>query len=121
MAQRSMWKRGRIRDILAPLEQQILISGMSCERVDSFEYAVGETIVWVLIYEKYFCRSSSRASLTLTLVEANETVTANAMASGGGQGTFHRFSWGVEDSFAQDGWNALAALGFAELSSHSSI
>lgn len=114
MSQRVMRRTGHVQDIITPLEQQILNSGMSCERVDSFGNSFGGVIVWVLVYEKYFMRSSNRASLTLTLIETNGVITANVMASGGGSAAIHRFSWGVEGRFEQDGWDALASMGFVD-------
>ncbi|HIZ84219.1 MAG TPA: hypothetical protein H9668_07380 [Firmicutes bacterium] len=114
MAQQIMRRTGRIQEIIAPLEQQIVSSGMSCERVDAFGDVFGGVTVWVLVYEKYFMRASNRATLTLTLIESGGVITANVMASGGGSAAIHRFSWGVEESFAQDGWNALAAVGFTQ-------
>lgn len=113
MSQKIMRRNGHLQEILGAVEQQILNSGMSCERVDQFGDNFGGTLVWVMVYEKYFMRSSNRASLTLTLIEQNGLITANVMASGGGQGAWHRFSWGTEESFEETAWDALAAVGFA--------
>lgn len=113
MAQNTVCRAGCLQELIGPLQQQILNCGMSCELVDSYGDRFGEVTVWVMIYEKYFMRSSNRASLTLTLIETGGVVTANVMASGGGQGAWHRFSWGTEESFAQSAWGALASMGFA--------
>ena len=55
---------------------------------------------YFIVLEKYFFRTSNRASLSIVVSE-NEYGDAivEAIGSGGGQGMFFKFDWGVKGSF----------------------
>ena len=53
----------------------------------------------MLVFEKYFMRNSSRASLSVMIENLKGYTTVHATGSGGGQMTFFRFDWGASDSF----------------------
>ena len=57
--------------------------------------------VVMLVFEKYFMRNSSRASLSVVLENATGTTWVGAAGSGGGQGAFFNFDWGTGEEFAQ--------------------
>ena len=64
-------------------------------------YDLGDTQVAVRVYDRYFMRNASRASLTLTLVGHGGTVQVSAIGAGGGTGAFTHFDWGTGDAFVQ--------------------
>ncbi len=60
-----------------------------------------------IVVEKYFFRNSSRASLSVVLVDKGVYTEATVVGSGGGQGLFFKFDWGASDSFMKDIYLAL--------------
>ena len=86
--------------VLSLLEKEILASGAIGE-ICSARYDLGDTQVAVRVYDGYFMRNASRASLTLTLVGHGGTVQVSAIGAGGGTGAFTHFDWGTGDAFVQ--------------------
>lgn len=57
-------------------------------------------ITYFLVVEKFFYRTSNRASLSIVISEFDEvTSIIEAVGSGGGQGWIFKFDWGVKASF----------------------
>ena len=52
----------------------------------------------MLVFEKYFVRNSSRASLSVMIDNLMGGTTVYAVGSGGGQMTFFKFDWGASDN-----------------------
>ena len=69
----------------------------------------GETKTLLLIYENYFIRTGSYASLVIMLSEYQDYQCADIIATGGKE-VF--FSFGAESDFANYGVSALKKLGF---------
>lgn len=88
---------GDFKTIVDKLDDEIVNSGVSMQLVDSSHFKTGDTKVKVLIYDKYFMRNSSRASLSVTVVGSDDTIFISAIGSGGGQGAIFNFSWGAEE------------------------
>jgi hypothetical protein len=81
-----------------------LISGIqggniSAELIDQYRSSNGRENVVVLVFEKYYMRNSSRASLTVTVEDITGVTRVNPVGSGGGQGFLLRFDWGAKDEF----------------------
>lgn len=90
------------------VENYIRQSAVSTELVDRYDAASNDgRQICVLVFEKYFMRNSSRASLTVTLENLNGAAHVRAVGSGGGQGTFFHFDWGAGGSFESDVEEAL--------------
>lgn len=70
---------------------------------------LGETKTLLLIFEKYYLRTESYASLVILFSEFRGYQCADIIATGGKE-TF--FSWGAEENFAKWGEEALKNLGF---------
>lgn len=100
--------RGNAPEIAGILKSEVVNSGLSCELVESVERAG----VYVLVFEKYYMRNSSRASLTVVISSSGDVVTVDAIGSGGGQGALFSFSWGAEENFAQTVADILEPHGF---------
>jgi len=89
------------------VETEIVNGAFSAELVDKY-YTYGNSgECYVLVFEKYFMRTSSRASLTVFITNISGVTRVHAVGSGGGQGTFLSFDWGAASSFAG---NVAAAL-----------
>ncbi|MDA3932434.1 MAG: DUF6054 family protein [Tenericutes bacterium] len=57
-------------------------------------------ITYFIVVEKFFYRTSNRASLSIVITEYDEfTSIIEAIGSGGGQGWIFKFDWGVKSSF----------------------
>ncbi|MEN0070091.1 MAG: DUF6054 family protein [Propionicimonas sp.] len=80
---------------------RVLASGSSVECVGEYvnRSADGRDVV-MLVFEKYFMRNSSRASLSVVLENVNGQTWVGATGSGGGQGAVFSFDWGTGEEFA---------------------
>ena len=81
------------------------ISGELINRYTSVDDA-GHTMI-VLVFEKYYMRNSSRASLTVTLEDLKDVTKVHAVGSGGGQGLIFKFDWGASTQFSDQVVKAL--------------
>lgn len=88
---------GNFDEIINKLQNEIINSGISMNLVDESNYSLGESNIAVRVYDKYFMRNSSRASLSLTIVGHGSDIFISAIGAGGGQGVIFNFSWGAED------------------------
>lgn len=109
--------RGNFQEIITALDVYIMNSAASIQMIDENEYQLTDTHIIVRVYDKYFMRNSSRASLSLTAVAQDDVIYISAIGAGGGQGAIFNFSWGAEEDFVavvEDGlahnaflWEAL--------------
>jgi hypothetical protein len=107
-----MWGQGNAAEIAAMLTDQIGRSAMSCELIDSVFHELNGTSVHLLVFDKYFMRNSSRASLTVSVIGSGGTVYVDAVGSGGSQGALFNFSWGAEENFVGTVAEILGSYGF---------
>ena len=84
--------------IIEGLDKAIFCSGLSVSENDKFTHSTTDTQIYTKVYEKYFMRNSSRASLTLTLIATNNTISIYAIGSGGSNNTLFNFNWGAEQN-----------------------
>jgi hypothetical protein len=112
MAKIQMQGRGNAFSITEMLTKEILNNGISCELIDEVRHKVDNVDIYVRVFEKYYWRSSNRASLTLTVIGSGDLINVSAIGSGGGQGVFFKMSWGAEDDFVSIVERALAENGF---------
>ncbi|MBB4825093.1 hypothetical protein HNO89_002322 [Sporosarcina luteola] len=90
------------------IENEILQRNISGTLVDSYVRQVGEYEMHVLILEKYYMRSSNRASVTSTIDNFDGVTTVHVVAAGSSEGVFFRFDWGAGSDFANSVARALA-------------
>ena len=83
--------------ILSKIESAADALGISVELVDVSSCRLGEIQVVTQVYEKYFMRNGSYASLTITTVSNGERVCLSAIGAAGGTG-WANISWGAETS-----------------------
>ncbi|QFF97510.1 hypothetical protein PB01_01055 [Psychrobacillus glaciei] len=89
------------------LQESIVQGSISGAIVDVYERVVGEQQVIVCVLEKYYMRTSNRASLTITIDNLENNTKVHAASSGAGQGVFLRFDWGAGGSFVNNVEKAL--------------
>lgn len=94
------------------LDQAIVNSAMSMKLVDESVIEVYPYKISVKVYDKYFMRNSSRASLSLTIVEDGRSTHVVAIGSGGGQGVIFNFSWGAENELVNDVQRLIEKMGY---------
>lgn len=99
MAQYETTVYGNFHEIADSLHEDIMGSAMSIRLTGQTEYSSGEFRTLTRVYDKYYMRNSSRASLTLTMIGNGSEITVSAIGSGGGTGALFSFSWGAEENF----------------------
>ena len=97
------------KEALDILHEYIVQGSISGAIVDVYERVVGEHQVIVCVLEKYYMRTSNRASLTITIDNLENNTKVHAASSGAGQGVFLRFDWGAGGSFVNSVEKALEA------------
>lgn len=103
---------GDFNKIVSELDQAIINSAVSMNLVDENSYVSGDVQVLVRVYDKYFMRNSSRASLSLTVVDSGNEIYISAIGAGGGQGVFFNLSWGAESELVDIVSGCLRELGY---------
>jgi hypothetical protein len=91
------------------IETFIVRGSVSGTLVDRYVRRFGEQEVHVVVLEKYYMRSSNRASLTVTTDNLEGQTKVHAVASGGSQGMLMRFDWGAGNNFANSVESALGS------------
>lgn len=115
MAKLSMQGKGNGNDMANLIVTEMENSGMSTQLVDSITRKTGDVSQYIMIFEKYYMRSSNRASLTVVLTEMDHNLMVDAIGAGGGQGPIFKFSWGAEESFVSVIEEILRRENFTEI------
>ena len=95
------------KEAIDAIETYVVKGSISGTPVDRYVRRIGEYEVYVVILEKYYMRSSNRASLTVTIDNFDGKTKVHAVASGGSEGVFFRFDWGAGNNFANSVEDAL--------------
>ena len=112
MASLSMTGTGNAWEIANILIAEVQNSAVSCQLVDRISRTLDDITYDLLVFEKYYMRSSNRASLSVCVIGQNGQVIVDAVGAGGGQGVFFKFSWGAEENFVSVIRQILAPRGF---------
>ncbi|PGS54217.1 DUF6054 family protein [Bacillus sp. AFS041924] len=70
--------------------------------------AAGEKEIVILVFQKFFFRNNSTATLTVTIDNFNDVTYVKCISSGNGEGLFD-FGWGAGKSFIRPIREMLAA------------
>jgi hypothetical protein len=92
------------------LTGEIESSGLSCSLVEQDVEVISGVTVIVRVFEKYYMRNNSRASLTLAVVGTEDECHVTAIGSGGGESALFSFDWGAGDNFVSVVENALLSF-----------
>lgn len=88
--------------------REVTSSGVSVECVGMYRNDSGDgREVVMLVFEKYFMRNSSRASLSVVIENLTGTTWVGASGSGGGQSSHSTFDWGSGAEFSASVTQAL--------------
>jgi len=101
MAKYEKCVHGDFNKILEQLDEVIFKSGLSIELVDKSNYEDENVKMAVRVYDKYFMRNSSRASLNVTIIDSGREVFISAIGAGGGNGAIFNFSLGAESELTK--------------------
>ncbi|MDO9628753.1 MAG: DUF6054 family protein [Acholeplasmataceae bacterium] len=114
MAIASFKGQGNISAIVNYLKNGIEEAGLTNALIHSIvrESSGGRT--HLLVFEKWYYRNGSRASLTVMVTENDGIIMVDAIAAGGGQGLVFRFSWGAEENFVGIVRDLMVKKGFRE-------
>ena len=91
------------------IETFVVTGSISGTLVDRYVRRIGEHEIHVVVLEKYYMRSSNRASLTVTIDNLEGQTKVHAVASGSSEGMFMRFDWGAGNNFANSVESALGS------------
>lgn len=89
---------GEFQEVVDLLHNNIINSGATMNLVDESNFICGDTNIAVRVYDKYFVRNESRASLSLTVAAHGSDIFISAIGAGGGRGIFFNFSLGAEEN-----------------------
>lgn len=103
---------GQLQEVISNLHNDIMNSALSMNLVDESNYTAGEIQVAVRVYDKYFMRNESRASLSLTAVAQGSDIFISAIGAGGGKGVFLNFTFGAEESIVDIVRESIAGMGY---------
>jgi len=79
----------------------VLKNGVSTQCVGTYSNrSSDQNEVIMLVFEKFFMRNSSRASLSVIIENIGGRTVVGSVGSGGGQGAIFNFDWGAGDSFS---------------------
>ncbi len=112
MARLSMKGTGNASEIVSLIINEVQNSAMSAELVDRIKRRFNDISYDLLVFEKYYMRSSNRASLSVCVIGQGGDIIVDAIGAGGGQGVFIRFSWGAEKNFVETIRKILTSRGF---------
>lgn len=87
-------------EAMSIIKNEVIQGSITGTLIDSYARTAGEYEVFVFVLEKYYMRSSNRASLAVTIDNFEGETKVHAVASGGGEGAFFRFDWGASRNFA---------------------
>ncbi|MBN2299611.1 MAG: hypothetical protein JXC31_00320 [Acholeplasmataceae bacterium] len=103
---------GQASSIALLLENEISNSGISINLLSKHAHKVGDELVYMLVFDKFYYRNGNRASLSILITEQDGMVTVDATGSGGGKGIFINFSLGAETNFVNLIERVLIQKGF---------
>lgn len=93
------------KEVLELVWQQVS-NAISAQFLDKYIQETEQGVVAMGLFEKYYVRSSNRATLTVLATDFGG-VTHVHLAAGGGQGAIFRFDWGAGEDFVELAENAL--------------
>lgn len=100
MASISKSYRGKIEDSIEVIKNAIHKSSSASTEDEIIEEVKGVKI-WLGVFERYSMIGENRLSMSVNIIENNNDIILNAVASGGSQGIFFKINTWGEESFLQ--------------------
>lgn len=111
MAKYEKHVHGNFRNIVNQLEKDIINSDLSMNLVDESNYESADISMAVRVYDKYFMRNGSRASLSVTVIDSGNEIFISAIGAGGGRGVVFNFSLGAESELTEVVADSIRKMG----------
>jgi len=92
---------GDFDSVVRTIDKCVMDSGMSMNLVDKSDNQISDVKIAIRVYDKYFMRNGSRASLSVTVVGEEDQILVSAIGAGGGQGVIFNFSLGAETEMVE--------------------
>lgn len=89
--------------------------GFTMELISESKYNNDDFYVYMFVFEKFYYRSSNRASLSVLITGDSEKSYVDAVSSGAGQGWLFKFSWGADKNFINGFRKLLVNKGYQEV------
>lgn len=102
-------KKYEFDEIREGMKSEFYKKKLDVEFVGEIVRELGETKTMLLIFERYYLRTESYASLNVLISEYKGYQSADIISTGGKE---LLFSWGAEENFAAWGEEVLKSLGF---------
>ena len=93
-------------EAMETIKEWVLGRNVSGVLVNQYERKIDDKTVIVIILEKFYMRTSNRASLTVTIDNFEGKTNVHAVAAGTSEGIL-RFDWGAGKNFSNSVENAL--------------
>lgn len=105
---------GEVLSIVDKIKEALIKSGGDCTVLEETNHQYGSYRVVMLVFEKYYGRSSNKANCTVLVSGANNIVVVDVVApeAGGASNILSRFSWGMDEDYICILSNLLAGMGF---------
>lgn len=87
---------GNFESVVQEIDKAVMDNGLSMNLVDQSDYELNGSKIAIRVYDKYFMRNKSRASLTVSIIAHEHEIFISAIGAGGGQGAFFNYSLGAE-------------------------
>lgn len=115
MATICMIGAGSVVETAEYIKKEMLERGsISLELKDEVRHIQDGVGIDLIVFERYYMRNGSYASLTVAITGDNEAVYVDGIGAGGGGGLFN-ISWGSETNFADQLAEILERRGFKAL------
>ncbi|MCI1930757.1 MAG: DUF6054 family protein [Clostridia bacterium] len=111
MAKYEKHVHGNFKNIVNQLEKDIINNGLSMNLVDESNYESADISMAVRVYDKYFMRNGSRASLSVTVIDSGNEIFISAIGAGGGRGVVFNFSLGAESELTEVVADSIRKMG----------
>lgn len=112
MARVAMEGIGNIKEVTDTIIDEILNGSVSGDLTSEIYRGSEGFEIILLVFEKYYMRISSRASLSVLIINNKGNITVDSVGGGAGQGPLFKMSWGAEEHFAEAIVKPLEKLGF---------
>lgn len=114
MARVAMEGFGDINKVVEAIKKQVIGGTISGDLTSEVYRGSEGSEVILLVFEKFFWRVNSRASLSVLVLNSNGNITVDSIGGGAGQGPIFKMAFRAEEDFAESVIKPLEKLGFKQ-------